>query len=573
MQPPRQRVEPAAGDGLGPPFEPFTSGQHRRDGGMRLELLEQVVRRQRDVAVVQAHDHADGDQVRAHRVDERPAELAVAGGGAQRPAHRVDDPVGRLRYPPHLLDAELPHLGRVPAEGELLQCHPAQVPLGAFGEHGDLGQDLGPRFEVAERLAARAAPLVAGADADDAAVAHEQLLGRGLREDHGAALLGQPGQPPPDARQRHDEVAAVAHGRRRRDRDGPPGRQHVDRLARDRAVGRQVREGRVTEKVPQRPRDEHGARQQVRPGLTAFVEDGERRLAQRLCEVGAAVEQLAQPDGARQSCRAAANDEHADLDPIVGGARRRGNERVRVERRREVRRARHAWRARNSSISLGTITWTSPTTARSLNSKIGALGSLLTATITFEFCMPTLCCTAPEMPSATYSFGATVLPVCPTCAWRGYQPLYTAARVAPTTPPSRDASSSARANCSAPPRPMPPATTTSASSIDRPSSSRTSWLTTVARSSAGANATGSTLAWPPVSTASNAPARHSARRTGERHPTSTSTDSCNAVRRPMSSPSGAARSMRSQFNPASRRAARAAATSEASTEVENTTVS
>ena len=52
-------------------------------------------------------------------------------------------------------------------------------------------------------------------------------------------------------------------------------------------------------------------------------------------------------------------------------------------------------------MSFGTMACTSPTTPRSLNSKIGAFASLLIATITFELCMPTLCCTAPEMPSAT----------------------------------------------------------------------------------------------------------------------------------------------------------------------------
>ena len=50
---------------------------------------------------------------------------------------------------------------------------------------------------------------------------------------------------------------------------------------------------------------------------------------------------------------------------------------------------------------------------RSENSKIGALESLLMATMFSEACMPTLCWIAPEMPAARYSFGATVLPVWP----------------------------------------------------------------------------------------------------------------------------------------------------------------
>ena len=48
--------------------------------------------------------------------------------------------------------------------------------------------------------------------------------------------------------------------------------------------------------------------------------------------------------------------------------------------------------------SFGTTSLTSPTTARSANSKMGAFGSLLIATITFDDCIPTLCWMAPEMP-------------------------------------------------------------------------------------------------------------------------------------------------------------------------------
>ena len=51
-----------------------------------------------------------------------------------------------------------------------------------------------------------------------------------------------------------------------------------------------------------------------------------------------------------------------------------------------------------------------------LGFEIGAFWSLLIATMFSEDCMPTLCWIAPEMPSARYSFGATVLPVWPICA-------------------------------------------------------------------------------------------------------------------------------------------------------------
>ena len=53
-----------------------------------------------------------------------------------------------------------------------------------------------------------------------------------------------------------------------------------------------------------------------------------------------------------------------------------------------------------ASVSLGRILFRSPTTPRSENSKIGAFGSLLIATMFSELCMPTLCWIAPEMPAA-----------------------------------------------------------------------------------------------------------------------------------------------------------------------------
>ena len=52
------------------------------------------------------------------------------------------------------------------------------------------------------------------------------------------------------------------------------------------------------------------------------------------------------------------------------------------------------------SVAAGTTVFRSPTTPKSASSKIGASGSLLTATIVFEVCMPARCWMAPEMPTA-----------------------------------------------------------------------------------------------------------------------------------------------------------------------------
>ena len=75
---------------------------------------------------------------------------------------------------------------------------------------------------------------------------------------------------------------------------------------------------------------------------------------------------------------------------------------------------------------------------------MGASGSLLMAIIFSDDCIPTRCCIAPEIPTATYNFGATVRPVCPTwCAW-SIQPSSTGGRDDPTAPPSKFASFSIR---------------------------------------------------------------------------------------------------------------------------------
>src|SRR6185437_15887548 len=104
----------------------------------------------------------------------------------------------------------------------------------------------------------------------------------------------------------------------------------------------------------------------------------------------------------------------ADVDALLRRIARRGDVVRCPKRRRKLCRLGHEpLRCLTSSVSFGTTSCTSPTTPRSENSKIGAFVSLLIATITPELCIPTLCLIAPEMPQAMYSFGATVLPVCP----------------------------------------------------------------------------------------------------------------------------------------------------------------
>src|SRR5918992_2886640 len=261
------------------------------------------------------------------------------------------------------------------------------------------------------------------------------------------------------------------------------------------------------------------------------------------------LEELTHPDGGREARRPGAHDQDADVDALVGRVAGLDDERARVEGRREVRRAggHEAFRSFKSCVSLGTISCRSPTTPRSEYSKMGAFGSLLMATIVPALCIPTLCWIAPEIPQATYSLGATVLPVCPTCVAYGYQPASTTARVAATAPPRADASSSSNVNPSGEPSPRPPATMMSASSIDGPLDSSCVCSTSVASVEKSENSTSnsSTSALPLDPTGSSAPARTSPRRGESVQPTSTRTVSPRAGRLPTSSPSASERSVRS----------------------------
>src|ERR1700750_984914 len=56
------------------------------------------------------------------------------------------------------------------------------------------------------------------------------------------------------------------------------------------------------------------------------------------------------------------------------------------------------------------------------------------ATMVLEVCMPARCWMAPEIPTAMYSCGETVLPVWPTWNWCGYQPAAVSGRGAPAAP-------------------------------------------------------------------------------------------------------------------------------------------
>ena len=316
------------------------SAEDLPDEAMRLELLEDVVRGQLDVGVLEPDDEADRDVLLAHRVDERAAELAVLRPLAKRPAHRVDDLVERLRDLPDLLHAERPDLRVAPLEAEAVDRGGREVAGGAFREDGDPRRDVDAGLEVRERLAVAAPTLVARPHPDDAPVVDEERLAGRLGEDHHARGLCLLGEEPAELRHGDDPVAVVHHRRRRRDPESGALRQEVDGLAVHRPVGRHLLHGDpAREQLPDRARVHDGAREQVRARLLALLEDGDRHVTEQLARLGMLLEELPEAHGAREPAGAATDDQDPDVDALVGrvghGADRLG---VR-ERRWEVDRA------------------------------------------------------------------------------------------------------------------------------------------------------------------------------------------------------------------------------------------
>ena len=248
----------------------------------------------------------------------------------------------RLRDLPDLLDAELPDLRLVAAQVEAVDRDAGEMALRPLGEDGDLRDEVGARLEVRQLLSFAATSLVAGADAGDAAVVDEKLLRRGLGEDHRPAFLRLLREIAAELGEREDPVAVVLHRRRRRDAECVALREHVDGLAVDLAVVRYVLHPEaLAEEAAQAARVHDRAGEEMRARLLALLEQRDGNLAEALRRLRVGFEQLPEANRAREPRRARADDEDADLDPLVGRVGRRRDEVRGVERRREVARAAH----------------------------------------------------------------------------------------------------------------------------------------------------------------------------------------------------------------------------------------
>ena len=307
---------------------------------MRLELLQEIVTRELDVGVLESDDEPERDVVVAHRVDPRAAELAVAGALAERPAHRVHDPVERLRDLPDLLHAERPDLRVAPLKAEPVDRGARQMARRALREDGHLRRHVDAGLEVRERCAVLAAALVARTHADHAAVLEQQRLPGRLGEDHRAACLGLLREKSAELGDGHHPVAAVHHRGWRRDANRGALRQQVDGLAVDLSVGRHLLDGHPAgEELPYRARIHDSAGEQMRPGLFPLLEHRHGDVAEAVANVRALLEQLPQPDRAREAAGATSDDQDPHVDPLVRRVGRRGDRLGVSERGRVVGRA------------------------------------------------------------------------------------------------------------------------------------------------------------------------------------------------------------------------------------------
>src|SRR5262249_11987293 len=151
--------EAAARNRLGAPRDPLAALEDLAHQPVGLELLQEVVDRQRRVGVVQPGDEPDRHPVLAHRVDPGTAVLVVPGAELDWPDQRVDDAAERPGDLPDLLDAELVRLGGG-VELVLAAKHAGEVAGRALREHGDLRSELDAGLEGGKLLALASAALV-----------------------------------------------------------------------------------------------------------------------------------------------------------------------------------------------------------------------------------------------------------------------------------------------------------------------------------------------------------------------------------------------------------------------------
>jgi hypothetical protein len=226
-----------------------------------LVALEEAVGVEEGVVVVEAHDEPDHDLLVGEAVDEAAAERPTA----ERVPHRVHHGAGRqasLRDLPQLLDPDrVDHRELALGEAEPREERLGQAAPRALGQDRDLGPEVDARLEVRLLVAVLVDPLVARAHADDAIALVEELRAREAGEQVDALRLSLARHPLDELVEADHVVAVVPEGRwDDRQRDLPPGREHVDVVLADRNGDRGALGLEVRDELAQRARVEDGAR-------------------------------------------------------------------------------------------------------------------------------------------------------------------------------------------------------------------------------------------------------------------------------------------------------------------------
>jgi hypothetical protein len=122
-------------------------------------------------------------------------------------------------------------------------------------------------------------------------VLDEQLRRRGLRENGDTESLRLLSEKPAERGDRDDDVAVVPHRRRRRDAHCRAPGHEVYGLSRDFTVGRNVRQREpALEELPERPRVDDRAGEEMRAGLLALLDHGDGDFAEPFLHLGILLE-------------------------------------------------------------------------------------------------------------------------------------------------------------------------------------------------------------------------------------------------------------------------------------------
>src|SRR6185437_5099657 len=244
--------------------------------------------------------------------------------------------LGRLDLP-QLFEADAISLRpAVAAQIEALLEDFREGPAAALGEQRLLGKELDAGLEVRRGLAILADALGASRNAGDAASLVEQHLGAGkARIDFDAQRLGLLGEPTAEIAEADDVIAAIVHVRRRRQAQRVAARQEQEAILARWRLERRAALPPIGEKLVERTRLQHRARQYMCADLRAFLDDADRDL------LGGNGSELLQADGRGEAGGAGADDHHVVSHLLAFHGSRPSHERH-YRKSRRYRKARQA---------------------------------------------------------------------------------------------------------------------------------------------------------------------------------------------------------------------------------------